>query len=62
MPEPAPLLATDSVHTGTNVAVTERAWLIVTAHAPVPEQAPDHPVKREPADADAVKVTAVPDA
>jgi hypothetical protein len=45
-----------------NDALTERAALIVTVHAPVPEQAPDQPVKREPGDADAVSVTIVPDA
>lgn len=44
-----------------NVAVTERAALIVTVHAPVPEQSPLQPVKLEPASAAAVSVTVLPD-
>ena len=44
-----------------NVAVTERAALIVTVHAPVPEQSPLQPVKFEPASAAAVSVTVLPD-
>jgi hypothetical protein len=44
-----------------NVAVTERAWLIVTAHVPVPEQpSPDQPSKVQPALGAAVSVTSVP--
>jgi hypothetical protein len=42
-----------------NVAVTERAWLIVTAQDPVPEQAPLHRVNVEPVEAAAVRVTLV---
>ena len=42
------------------VAVTERAALIVTAHAPVPVQAPLHPLKIHPAAALARRVTGVP--
>src|SRR6266540_3565671 len=58
---PEPLLATDSVHTATNVADTERAWLIVTWQVELePEQSPDQPVKRDPAEAKAVNVTSVP--
>ena len=34
--------------------------LIVSAHAPVPEQSPDQPVNFEPEDAEAVSVTAAP--
>ena len=60
MPEPAPPLDTLSVKTGTKVAVTERACDIVTVHDPVPLQAPDQPVKREPVAASAVSVTFVP--
>src|SRR4029450_12511825 len=46
---------------GSNVAVTARAWVIVTAQVPVPVQTPPlQPVKVEPAVAVAVKVTAVP--
>ena len=44
-----------------NVAVTERAWLIVTAQVPVPEQpSPDQPSKTQPALGAAVSVTGVP--
>jgi hypothetical protein len=61
VPEPAPLLATDRV-TGRRlkVAVTEVAALTVTAHVPVPEQAPLQPAKEEPAAGEAVSVIAVP--
>ena len=41
------------------VAVTERAVVIVTVHAPVPEQAPPQPVKVEPVEAAGVRVTMV---
>jgi hypothetical protein len=61
VPDPAPLFETDSAHTATNVAVTERAALIVTTQVEVPEQpAPDQPTKRDPAEAEAVSVTSVP--
>ena len=43
-----------------NVAVTERFALMVRVQLPVPEQAPDQPVKDDPAEAAAVSVTAVP--
>jgi hypothetical protein len=42
------------------VAVTERAWLIVTVQAPVPEQSPLQPAKVEPAVGVGVSVTTVP--
>ena len=45
-----------------NVAVTVVAPLTVTAHVPVPEQAPLQPAKVEPLAAVAVSVTLVPDA
>jgi hypothetical protein len=41
--------------------VTERACVIVTVQAPVPEQAPLQPVKLEPVAAVAVRVTEVPE-
>jgi hypothetical protein len=44
------------------VAVTVRACVIETVHAPEPEQSPDQPAKLEPASAAAVSVTLVPDA
>src|SRR6185436_8235767 len=61
VPDPAPLLVTESV-TGTRVkvAVTEVAALTVTAQVLVPEQAPVQPAKEEPAAGVAVKVIAVP--
>ena len=44
-----------------NVAVTAVLDDTVTLQAPVPEQAPLHPVKVEPEDGVAVSVTEVPD-
>ena len=56
-----PLFATVSVWMATKLAVTFRAWLIVTVQVPAPEQpSPDQPAKREPAEAAAVSVTTVP--
>jgi len=49
-----------TTHRTLNVAVTERAALIVRVQGPVPEQAPDQPAKDDPAAAVAVSVTAVP--
>jgi len=43
-----------------NVAVTERAWLIVTVQVPVPVQAPLQPENADPLAAVAVSVTIVP--
>ncbi len=40
--------------------MTAFAALIVTAHVPVPVQAPDQPEKDEPVIAEAVRVTEVP--
>ena len=45
-----------------NVAVTLRAWSIVTMHGPVPLHAPLHPVNVDPDPAIAVRVTGVPSA
>ena len=62
-PEPDPVFETVNVCVGTvlNVAVTDRAWLIVTWHCPVPEQpSPLQPANTEPSAAVAVKVTTVP--
>jgi hypothetical protein len=44
-----------------NVAVTVRAWLIVTVHAPVPVHAPVQPVNVLPVAAVPVSVTDVPE-
>jgi hypothetical protein len=44
-----------------NDAVTLRAWVIDTVHAPVPKQPPpDQPVNVDPTAADAVNLTDVP--
>jgi hypothetical protein len=59
-PVPAPVTVREYV-CATKVAVTLRAWLMVTLHAPVPLQAPLQPEKVEPAAGVAVKVTLVPD-
>jgi hypothetical protein len=46
----------------TKEAVTVAFWFMVTVQVPVPvHPAPDHPVKAEPASADAVRVTDVPE-
>jgi hypothetical protein len=42
------------------VAVTERSWLIVSVHVPVPVQAPLQPMKVEPGAGVAVSTTLVP--
>jgi len=43
------------------VAITEVLEEIVTLHDPVPEQAPDQPVKVEPEDGEAMRVIWVPE-
>ena len=64
MTVPAPLPARETVKLNTckvNVAVTDVAALTVTTQVPVPLQPPpDQPVKLEPADGAAVKVTTLP--
>jgi hypothetical protein len=61
LPLPVPALLTVSVWLGrSKVAVTERAWSIVTVHGPVPVQSPLQPVKVEPGVAVGVSVTDVP--
>ena len=57
LPVPAPVTVTV---VRLKVAVTDSAALIVTAHAPVPVQAPLQPAKAEPAGALGVKFTVVP--
>ena len=42
--------------------MTDFAAFIVTVHAPLPVQAPLHPVKDEPLDAAGLRVTTVPEA
>jgi hypothetical protein len=62
-PEPLPENVTDRGKlevTVLNVAVTDCAEFIITLQAPVPEHAPLHPAKVDPAAAVAVKVTVVP--
>src|SRR5688500_20399772 len=56
-----PVFVTVNVYVITaKVAVTLRAWLMVTVHAPVPVQAPLQPVKVLPAAAAAVNVSDEP--
>ena len=59
---PCPATCTVSARcTSVKVAVTLRAWLIVTTQVPVPVQpSPLHPVKLELASGDAESVTTVP--
>lgn len=58
VPEPVPALATVSVRAARNVAVTLRAWLIVTTQVSVPLQpSPDQPANVEPVAAVAESVT-----
>ena len=60
VPLPVPALVTVMVYdTRVKVAVTLRAAVMETVHVPVPVQAPDQPVKVEPAAGAAVKVTEV---
>lgn len=59
-PDPVPAAATVRVRAARKVAVTLRAWLIVTTHVSVPEQpSPDQPLNVEPvaAVADSVMVS-----
>jgi hypothetical protein len=60
VPEPARVTLSANVDAVLNVAVTARAAVIETVHAPVPVQAPPQPVNVEPAEAAAVIVTDVP--
>ena len=61
-PVPVPDFETVSVSViNVNCAVTDIAPVIETTQVPAPEQPPpDHPVKVEPVDGVAVKVTEVP--
>jgi len=62
VPLPVPVFVTPTVYGfSVNVAVTLRAALIVTEHAPVPVQAPLQPLKVEPAEAEGVSATTVPE-
>jgi hypothetical protein len=61
LPAPAPALVTVSANCFTlQVAVTLRAWLIVTWQLPVPVHAPPQPENSEPVAGVAVNVTTVP--
>ena len=61
LPLPSPARTTVSATgAGANVAPTVIAPVIVSVHAPTPEQPPDQPVKTEPAAGAAVSVTPVP--
>lgn len=61
LPVPVPALVKFSEKACTaNVAVTERAALMVTTHDPVPLHAPLQPVKSDPVAGAAVSVTEVP--
>lgn len=65
VPSPVPPLPTVSANAdpeppGWNAAVTDCAWFIVTAHVPVPLQAPLHPVNTDPDAGVASSCTVVP--
>jgi hypothetical protein len=60
LPVPARVTLNANVDAVLKFAVTLRACVIDTVHAPVPEHAPFHPTNDEPPDAAAVSVTAVP--
>src|SRR3954452_21310792 len=58
VPDPLPDLATVSARVcSVNVAVTARAWSIVTVQPPVPVHAPLQPLKSEPVTGVGVRVT-----
>jgi hypothetical protein len=61
-PDPVPVRVTlnANVEAVLNVAVTARAAVMETVHAPVPEHAPPQPANVEPLAAAAVRVTDVP--
>lgn len=60
-PQPQlPVAESGSAPATTNVAVTDRATVIVTLQAPAPAQAPLHPAKVDPLAAAALKVTLAP--
>jgi hypothetical protein len=64
VPTPVPDLPTVSVYNGNgwNAAVTDLAAIIGMVHvAVVPVHAPDQPLNTDPAEADAVNTTLVPD-
>ena len=62
VPVPVPGFITVKLYTDVaNVAVTDVAAFIVTVQVPVPEHAPDHPVKVYPLFGEAVKVTDFPE-
>ena len=61
VPEPLPVVPVVSANCwSVKPAVTLWFAVIVTEHAPVPEQSPPHPVKFDPVAGDAVTVTCVP--
>jgi hypothetical protein len=55
------MFATDIVRITSKLAVTERADVMLTVQAPLPEQAPDQPVKAVPAAGVALSVTLAPE-
>src|SRR5260370_3065392 len=58
---PLPLTVTESVSgIAVNVALTLIGLFIVSVQVPVPEQGPDQPEKLYPVEAEAVRVTVVP--
>jgi hypothetical protein len=57
-PDPVPDFVTVKLYIEVvKVAVTDFAAVIVTVQVPVPEHAPDQPVKVDPLSGEAVKVT-----
>jgi hypothetical protein len=62
VPAPETDFVTVNLYTGIKVAATDFASVMDTVQVPVPEHAPDQPVKVYPLFGEAVKITDVPDA
>jgi hypothetical protein len=60
VPVPTLLMVTVNVGGGAVLKVAVTVALLDTTHAPVPEQAPDHPAKIDPGSAETKRDTIVP--